>query len=103
MDDISDKFSKLCDFFWRLDWPKTPDDGFFHTSDVCRERAHKVLEILGLADEMHGAAEEHLATLPPEAIKRMAEYIHKNQKAKKSPAYKKKMQELAEKRRKDHG
>lgn len=100
-EDISEKFSRLCDFFWRLDWPETPDDGIRHTSDVCRERASSVFEILGLADQLQEAADAHFATLPKEALERMASYVFENKKRRNTEQQK--IGEFAKKRRERRG
>ncbi len=39
------RYARLCDYFWRLDYPDTPK-GQLHTSDVCRARASCVLAIM---------------------------------------------------------
>jgi hypothetical protein len=49
--DHTTKYAMLCDFFWRLDHPDWPNDGFMHSSSVCRRRALEVFELLGIEPE----------------------------------------------------
>ena len=41
-------FRILCDYYWRLDWPDTPNDGMQHTSSVCRAKAEATFRELGI-------------------------------------------------------
>lgn len=74
-DEIDELYSKLCDFFWRLDYPETPKDGTRHTSDVCRARANEILKIVGLYDAFAESAERHIATLSNEAKARLVAFV----------------------------
>jgi hypothetical protein len=43
-DEYAEKFSELCNFFWYLEHPEWPKDGFSHTSDRCRKLAGEVFD-----------------------------------------------------------
>lgn len=72
MDD-TERFSELCDFFWRLDFPDAAP-GVMHTSDLCRRRARRVFEIMGRLEALDEENSMYLASLSPEARKRFEDY-----------------------------
>ena len=62
-EEFSMLYSRLCDFFWRLDFLDTPKDGLLHTSDVCRERASAIVKIIGMEGVHREATRRHLERL----------------------------------------
>jgi hypothetical protein len=48
LEQFEDRYSDLCDFFWRLFHEEDPDDGLCHTSSESRALARRVFEVLGI-------------------------------------------------------
>jgi hypothetical protein len=48
LDEYTEKYSELCNFFWYQTHPEWQRDGHLHTSSVCRRLALEVFELLGI-------------------------------------------------------